>query len=232
MKIKDYELIIVCANYDKNVGGYGDIYKSAEKCKEEHPNDKIIYGYYLKGESETPDWFYTIEEAIEWAVLDDIISKCFVLSPDCELTINNFGSNEDLTLYIHKDCNYKPEIDKEDWNIVTISTKQNEQWVDDTGNVHVSDLYRELERIYHYKNFRTLQEDSKMAKAKITTIESSHTYRHDDHYSIYNKMMEITGGDHEISSDAASWCELACVGETYEFREGIIEIVEEQSLRK
>ena len=39
-------------------------------------------------------------------------------------------------------------------------------------------------------------------------------------------MMKITDGDHEISSDAASWCELACVGEIYEFREGYIEIEE------
>lgn len=51
-------------------------------------------------------------------------------------------------------------------------------------------------------------------------------YKHDDHYSIYDKMMEWTGNDHEISSDAASWCELAYVGETYEFREGVIEIIE------
>jgi hypothetical protein len=49
-----------------------------------------------------------------------------------------------------------------------------------------------------------------------------------DHYDqIYETMMDITDGDHEISSDAASWCELAAIGETYEFREGIIRIVEE-----
>ena len=43
---------------------------------------------------------------------------------------------------------------------------------------------------------------------------------------IYNKMMRVTGGDHEIAADAESWCELASVGEIYEFREGLIEIVE------
>lgn len=47
-----------------------------------------------------------------------------------------------------------------------------------------------------------------------------------DHYGIYDLMMELTGQDHEISCDAASWCELATVGEIYEFREGEIEIVE------
>jgi len=39
-------------------------------------------------------------------------------------------------------------------------------------------------------------------------------------------MMELTDNDHEISADAASWCELATVGEIYEFREGEIEIVD------
>ena len=43
---------------------------------------------------------------------------------------------------------------------------------------------------------------------------------------IYNKIMRITGGDHEVAADAESWCELASIGEIYEFREGQIEIVE------
>lgn len=51
-------------------------------------------------------------------------------------------------------------------------------------------------------------------------------YRPGEHYDIYEKMMDLTGNDHEISSDAASWCELATVGEIYEFREGQIEIVD------
>ena len=51
-------------------------------------------------------------------------------------------------------------------------------------------------------------------------------YKPNDYDAIYNKMMSITNGDHEISSDAASWCELATVGEIYEFREGEIEIKE------
>lgn len=51
-------------------------------------------------------------------------------------------------------------------------------------------------------------------------------YKSDDHYGIYDKMMELTDNDHEISCDSASWCELASVGEIYEFREGQIEIVD------
>ena len=53
-----------------------------------------------------------------------------------------------------------------------------------------------------------------------------------DHSGIYDLMMELTGNDHEISADAASWCELATVGEIYEFREGEIEIMEvDQSIK-
>ena len=51
-------------------------------------------------------------------------------------------------------------------------------------------------------------------------------YKCHDHYGIYDKMMELTDSDHEISCDGASWCELATVGEIYEFREGEIEIVD------
>lgn len=47
-----------------------------------------------------------------------------------------------------------------------------------------------------------------------------------DFYHIYKVMMKLTNGDHEISQDAASWCELAHIGEIYEFREGTIEIIE------
>lgn len=51
-------------------------------------------------------------------------------------------------------------------------------------------------------------------------------FKPNDYDKIYDKMMELTDGDHEISADAASWCELATEGEIYEFREGEIEIME------
>lgn len=51
-------------------------------------------------------------------------------------------------------------------------------------------------------------------------------FKPNSHDKIYDKMMELTDGDHEISADAASWCELATEGEIYEFREGEIEIMD------
>lgn len=51
-------------------------------------------------------------------------------------------------------------------------------------------------------------------------------YKPNDHDGIYDRMMKITNGNHEISADAEGWCELASIGETYEFREGEIEIME------
>lgn len=47
-----------------------------------------------------------------------------------------------------------------------------------------------------------------------------------DYYKIYDKLMELTGNDHEISSGGACWVELAAEGEIYEFREGEIEMVD------
>ena len=51
-------------------------------------------------------------------------------------------------------------------------------------------------------------------------------YKPSNHRDIYDKIMEITGNDHEIAADASSWCELASVGEIYEFREGEVEIMD------
>lgn len=64
--------------------------------------------------------------------------------------------------------------------------------------------------------------------AKITENRGiSHYFTPNEHNKIYDMMMDITGNDHEISCDIASWCELACVGEVYTFREGYVEIIEE-----
>lgn len=57
-------------------------------------------------------------------------------------------------------------------------------------------------------------------------FEINYKYKPNDCDSIYDKMMELTDGDHEESANAAGWCELAEVGEVYEFREGKIEIMD------
>lgn len=51
-------------------------------------------------------------------------------------------------------------------------------------------------------------------------------YKPNAHEKIYEKMMELTENDHEISDEAASWCELAAEGEIYEFVEGEVEITD------
>ena len=62
--------------------------------------------------------------------------------------------------------------------------------------------------------------------AVIKQYNGSWQYKPTNHIKIYDRMMKITDGDHEISDDAASWCETACIGDVYEFREGIIKIEE------
>ena len=51
-------------------------------------------------------------------------------------------------------------------------------------------------------------------------------YKTTDYYGIYDKMMRLTNGDHEISENIATWSEVASIGEIYEFREGVAEIEE------
>lgn len=92
---------------------------------------------------------------------NQIIEDCDNLQGDNTMVVAAFGKNKDLTLYIHKDCDYEPKVDADAFNLVSISTKQNDVFVDDTGDIHVSDEYRfhkELERIYCYENLETFQQ--------------------------------------------------------------------------
>lgn len=88
--------------------------------------------------------------------INKIIEDCDNLRADYIMNVTEFGANKDLTLYIHKDCDYNVKTNK--YNLVSISTKQNNIWVDDTNDTCVNDgtLYKELERIYNYKDFETL----------------------------------------------------------------------------
>lgn len=64
-----YKIEIVCANKLED-GCYGDIYTSITECRNEHPHDEIIKGFHvinlINTDEETPDWFWTIEEAESW----------------------------------------------------------------------------------------------------------------------------------------------------------------------
>ena len=51
-------------------------------------------------------------------------------------------------------------------------------------------------------------------------------YKLNNYNGIYEKIMELTNGNRELSSDAASWCELATVGNIYETDNWEIEIQE------
>lgn len=88
--------------------------------------------------------------------INAIIEDCDNLQADDTMNVTEFGVNKDLTLYIHKDCDYDAETDE--YNLVSISTKQNDEFVDDANDTHVLDgsLYKELERIWNYRDFETL----------------------------------------------------------------------------
>ena len=90
-------------------------------------------------------------------LINRIIEACDNLPADDAMVVTEFGINKDLTLHIDKDCDYHPDIDVDAYNMVQISTMQNDEWVDDTGDTYVTDgtLYRELERIWNYRNFNT-----------------------------------------------------------------------------
>lgn len=89
---------------------------------------------------------------------DTIIDYCNDLLPDEKLEVFEFGKNCDMVLHIYKDEDFNPDVGKNCWNLVRIHTALNGKWVDDTEDIFVSDgsLYKELERIYNYKDLATL----------------------------------------------------------------------------
>lgn len=76
MIVGNFKIHVVCAN-EIEPYLYGDIYDDVSECKHAHPDEYIIYGFYVERIShsnhptkpeaeETPDWFYTIQEAVDW----------------------------------------------------------------------------------------------------------------------------------------------------------------------
>ena len=90
--------------------------------------------------------------------VDTIIDYCNDLKANEKLEVYEFAKNSDLVLHIYKDEEFNPLSDRDSFNIVTVSTAQNGNWVDDTGDTYVTDgsLLKELERINNYENFSTL----------------------------------------------------------------------------
>lgn len=89
--------------------------------------------------------------------IETIIDYCNDLVADEKLEVFEFGEDCDLVLHIYKDEEYDASKDKDSYNIVSISTARNGEWVDDTDDVYVTDgsLANELDRIYHYRKFAT-----------------------------------------------------------------------------
>lgn len=79
-------------------------------------------------------------------------------SPDINTVINyckDLCANDKIEVY---DFRGKKDFDQKTkaYNLVTISTFRNGKAVDDTGDIHVSKLDAELERINSYEDFGIL----------------------------------------------------------------------------
>jgi hypothetical protein len=84
--------------------------------------------------------------------IDTIINYCNDLAANEKLEVFEFGKNNDLVLTIFKDEDFDASKDKDAWNLVMISVAKDGKYVEDTGDIYVTDdsLYKELERIYDH----------------------------------------------------------------------------------
>lgn len=80
-----------------------------------------------------------------------IIDYCEDLLKDEKIEVYDFGKRKDLVLHIYVDEDFESESIE-----YRIFTFRNGKEVDDTGDIHVSELDAELERINSYEDFGIL----------------------------------------------------------------------------
>lgn len=99
-----------------------------------------------------------MEEKSMENLISTVIDDSDLLKGGEKLVVDAFGKNKDLELHIQKDIEYYPKKDKDYSNLVDIVTLRRGKAVDDTLGVYVTDgeMYKELERIFNYKNLKTL----------------------------------------------------------------------------
>ena len=86
--------------------------------------------------------------------INTVINYCKDLCANDKIEVYDFGGKKDLVLHIYKDEDFDQKTKA--YNLVTISTFRNGKAVDDTGDIHVSELDAELERINSYEDFGIL----------------------------------------------------------------------------
>lgn len=86
--------------------------------------------------------------------INTVINYCKDLCANDKIEVYDFGGKKDLVLHIYKDEDFDQKTKA--YNLVTISTFRNGKVVDDTGDIHVSKLDAELERINSYEDFGIL----------------------------------------------------------------------------
>lgn len=86
--------------------------------------------------------------------INTVINYCEELCASDKIEVYDFGEKKDLVLHIYKDEDFDQKTKA--YNLVTISTFRDGKTVDDTGDIHVSELDAELERINSYEDFGIL----------------------------------------------------------------------------
>ena len=70
--------------------------------------------------------------------INTVINYCKDLCANDKIEVYDFGGKKDLVLHIYKDEDFDQKTKA--YNLVTISTFRNGKAVDDTGDIHVSEL--------------------------------------------------------------------------------------------
>lgn len=81
--------------------------------------------------------------------INTVINYCKDLCANDKIEVYDFGRKKNLVLHIYKDEDFDQKTKA--YNLVTISTFRNGKAVDDTGDIHVSELDKKEKNILFYK---------------------------------------------------------------------------------
>lgn len=103
------------------------------------------------------DFIFELSTSMEEQI-EKIVETCDRLDAEKSLKFHKFGAKRDLNLRILKEGEYDFKDNHLCSTFFTIYTEQNGKRVDDTSDTYITDdtLWKQLERIWNYKDFNRL----------------------------------------------------------------------------
>lgn len=139
--------------------------------------------------------------------INTVINYCKDLCANDKIEVYDFGGKKDLVLHIYKDEDFDQKTKA--YNLVTISTFRNGKAVDDTGDIHVSELDAELERsIFIKKRIYLMDKKSEEYLRQYIKLTDTIKQKIEAHAARYHIKAEICAWYSDWEDFCSDWCDI------------------------